>query len=152
MARGSCSPGWGPPDLAGDTAEGGALGILTRIFRLRLGNRLGPGRQWFSWVHQEDLVSIILFLLKKKSLRGPVNCTAPNPVTNRELTKALNRALGTFPLVPPAPGFMLSLALGEFGDFLLKGQRAVPHRLLEAGYVFKYPHIDLALDSILTGA
>lgn len=129
--------------------EGGALGILSRLFRLRLGNRLGSGKQWFSWVHQDDLVSIFLFLLKKKSIRGPVNCTAPNPVTNRELTRALNRALGTFPLAPPAPGFLLSIVLGEFGDFLLKGQRAVPHRLLDSGFVFKYPHIDLALSDIL---
>ncbi len=129
--------------------EGGALGILTRLFRFRLGNRLGAGKQWFSWIHQDDLVSIILHLLKKKSVRGPVNCTAPNPVTNRELTKALNRALGTFPLVPPAPGFMLSIALGEFGDFLLKGQRALPYRLLDSGFVFKFPHIDQALSDIL---
>lgn len=129
--------------------EGGALGILTRLFRFRLGNRLGRGLQWFSWIHQDDLVSIFLFLLKKKSIRGPVNCTAPNPVTNRDLTKALNRALGTFPLVPPAPGFLLAMVLGEFGDFLLKGQRALPFRLLDSGFVFKFPHIDQAFSDIL---
>jgi uncharacterized protein (TIGR01777 family) len=130
--------------------EGGALGILTRLFRFRLGNRLGQGKQWFSWIHQDDLVSVFLFLLKKKNIRGPVNCSAPNPVTNRDLTKALNRVLGTFPLVPPAPGFLLSIVLGEFGDFLLKGQRALPFRLLDSGFVFKFPHIDQALTDILS--
>ncbi|HPL17709.1 MAG TPA: DUF1731 domain-containing protein, partial [Spirochaetota bacterium] len=69
---------------------------------------------------------------------------------NRELTRALNRALGTFPLVPPAPGFALKTVLGEFGSFLLKGQRAVPARLGEAGFTFRYPRIREALDAILT--
>jgi len=128
---------------------GGALGILARLFRLRLGNRLGSGKQWFSWIHQDDLVSILLFLLKKKSIRGPVNCTAPNPVTIHELTRALNRSLGTFPLVPPAPGPLIKLVMGEFGTFLLKGQRAMPRRLLDSGFVFKFPHIDQALADIL---
>ncbi|HPV43509.1 MAG TPA: TIGR01777 family oxidoreductase [Spirochaetota bacterium] len=129
--------------------NGGAMDLLTRIFRLRLGNRLGPGRQWFSWIHEDDLAAALLFLLEKKAISGPVNCAAPEPVTNRELTRALNRALGTFPLVPPAPGFALKTVLGEFGSFLLKGQRAVPARLVEAGFTFRYPRIREALAAIL---
>jgi uncharacterized protein len=130
--------------------SGGAMELLTRIFRLRIGNRLGSGRQWFSWIHEDDLASALLFLLENKSIRGPVNCTAPEPVTNRELTQALNRALGTFPLVPPAPGFLMKMVLGEFGSFLLKGQRAVPTRLQEAGFKFQYPNIREALTSLMT--
>jgi len=87
--------------------------------------------------------------LNKKNINGAVNCTAPNPVTNRELTKVLNRVLGTFPLVPPAPGFMLNILLGEFGNFLLKGQRAMPRRLQDLGFTFKYPDIDKALLDLL---
>ncbi|MBN1496859.1 MAG: TIGR01777 family oxidoreductase [Spirochaetes bacterium] len=127
---------------------GGALDLLARLFRMRLGNRLGSGRQWFSWIHADDLVAAFLYLLEKRKITGPVNITAPTPVTNRELTKALNRALGTFPLVPPAPGFILKLALGEFGDFLLRGQRAVPRRLLDLWFEFKYPDIEAALTAI----
>ena len=129
--------------------KGGALNILTKLFRLRLGNRLGSGRQWFSWIHADDLEAAFNFLLNKKNINGAVNCTAPNPVTNRELTKVLNRVLGTFPLVPPAPGFMLNILLGEFGNFLLKGQRAMPRRLQDLGFTFKYPDIDKALLDLL---
>jgi uncharacterized protein len=129
--------------------SGGALDILTKIFRLRLGNRLGSGRQWFSWIHADDLVSAFIFLLNKKSIDGALNCSAPNPVTNRDLTKALNHALGTFPLAPPAPGFMMNLLLGEFGNFLLKGQRIIPRRLQDLGFKFKYPDIGHALDDLL---
>jgi len=129
--------------------KGGAMDILARIFRLRLGNRLGRGRQWFSWIHEDDLAEALLFVLEKRAISGPVNCTAPEPVTNRELTQALNDALGTFPLVPPAPGIALKIILGEFGSFLLKGQRAVPARLEEAGFTFRYPRIREALGAIL---
>jgi uncharacterized protein (TIGR01777 family) len=129
--------------------NGGALSILAKLFRLRLGNRLGSGSQWFPWIHADDLATAFTFLLSKKSVNGAINITAPNPVTNRELTKALNRALGTFPLVPPAPGFMMKILLGEFGNFLLKGQRAVPRRLQNLGFTFKYPDIDKALADLL---
>jgi uncharacterized protein len=130
--------------------NGGAMDILTRIFRLRIGTRLGTGRQWFSWIHEDDLASAIAFLLEHKTIRGPVNFTAPNPVTNRELTRELNSALGTFPVVPPAPGFLLKMVMGEFGGFLLKGQRAIPSRLAEANFKFKYPHIREALAALFT--
>ncbi len=132
--------------------NGGAMDILSKIFRLRMGNRLGPGRQWFSWIHEDDLASALCFVLEHGSISGPVNCTAPEPVTNRELTKALNRALGTFPLVPPAPGFLLKTVLGEFGSFLLKGQRAIPARLEETGFRFHYSRIQDALAAIVSSA
>ena len=129
--------------------KGGALNILKKLFRLRLGNRLGSGRQWFSWIHADDLATAFTFLLNKKNINGAINLTAPNPVTNRELTKALNRSLGTFPLLPPAPGFMMKILLGEFGNFLLKGQRAIPRRLQDLGFTFRYPDINKALIELL---
>lgn len=125
--------------------QGGAMDLLSRIFRMRLGGRLGSGRQWFSWIHEDDLAAIFMFLLENKTLSGAVNCTAPRPVTNGELTKALNTALGTFPLVPPAPGFVLRIVMGEFGDFILRGQRAIPSRLRDAGFTFSFPDIESAL-------
>lgn len=125
--------------------QGGALDILRRLYRWRLGARLGSGRQWFSWIHLDDLSAAIIFLLEKKSVSGPVNCTSPYPVTNRDLTRALNRALKTFPLVPPVPGFALRILLGEFGTFLLTGQRVVPRRLLDEGFSFRFSDIQAAL-------
>ncbi len=129
---------------------GGAMNTLIRIFRLGLGSRLGSGKQWFSWIHEHDLASIFSQLIKKKNISGPVNCTAPYPVTNQDLTKMLNRALGRFPLVPPAPGFILNTILGEFGDFLLKGQRVVPKLLLNSGFRFDYPDLPSALKNIIS--
>ncbi len=131
---------------------GGAIGVLERLYRLRLGARLGSGAQWFSWIARDDLASALLFLLEKQSITGPVNCTSPNPVTNRDLTRALNRAMGTFPLVPPAPAFVLKAVLGEFGDFLLKGQRVLPGRLNRESFSFSLPGIDQALASIFVPA
>ena len=129
--------------------NGGALNLLTKIFRFRLGSRLGSGRQWFSWIHADDLKTALNYLLSRRGISGAINCTAPHPVTNRELTKAMNRALGAFPLVPPAPAFMLRSLLGELGNFVLKGQRAVPRRLQDLGFTFKYPDIDKALIDLL---
>lgn len=128
---------------------GGAMQVLALIFKLHLGNWLGSGRQWFSWIHADDLASIFMFLLEHKKIRGAVNCTAPNPVTNKQLTDELNHALKSFPIIPPAPGFVLNCILGELGSFVLKGQRAVPRLLLDSGFSFKYPDLDKALADIL---
>jgi len=127
---------------------GGAMSILVKLFGLGLGSSLGSGKQWFSWIHEDDLASIFSFLLRKKNVTGAINCTAPNPVTNLELTKVLNQVLRRFPLVPSVPGFMLKAVFGEFGDFLLKGQRVVPKRLLEAGFAFTYPDLTAAIKNI----
>jgi uncharacterized protein len=128
---------------------GGAMAILGKLFKLGLGSRLGSGDQWFSWIHEDDLASIFQFLIKTEKISGPVNCASPNPVTNRDMTKILNQVLGKFPLVPPIPGFALNTALGEFGDFLLKGQRVVPKRLVDAGFKFDYPDLKTALKNII---
>ncbi len=129
--------------------RGGALGQMLPLFRTGLGSPLGSGKQWFSWIHEADLARIFLFLLEKPDLDGPFNCCAPHPVRNRELTKALGKALGRPTFLPPVPAFLMKAVLGEFGDVLLKGQRVIPRKLLAAGFEFRYPAIDQALGEIL---
>ena len=129
--------------------KGGALGQLIPLFRRGLGSPLGTGRQWFSWIHHEDLARIILFLIDSTRIQGPVNCTAPVPVTNRELTTVLARVLGRPAFLPAVPSFALKLALGEFASVLLGGQRAVPARLLGEGFSFSHGSLAEALEDIL---
>jgi uncharacterized protein (TIGR01777 family) len=131
------------------TPEGGALGKMLPIFKLGAGGRLGSGTQWFSWIALADEVAAIKFALTNESLAGPVNATAPNPVTNGDFTKALGRAVKrpAFAAVPP---FALKLGLGEFAEEgLLFSQRAVPSALLEAGFEFSEPDLDEALARML---
>jgi uncharacterized protein (TIGR01777 family) len=125
--------------------NGGVLGQLVPLFRLYLGSPLGSGRQWFSWVHEEDLANAFLFLLDRKEIEGAVNCTAPNPVRNRELTYTLAQVLGKPVIIPFVPGFMLRVVLGEFASVVLKGQRVVPTRLLDNGFQFRFPSLREAL-------
>ncbi len=125
------------------------LGQLAPLFNRYLGSPLGSGKQWFSWVHAEDLANMYLFLLDRKEIEGPVNCTAPNPVRNRELTYTLAEALGKPVTMPFVPGFMLRLVLGEFANIILEGQRVVPNRLLESGFQFRFPTLKEALADIL---
>ena len=128
--------------------DGGALGQMIPLFKFFLGGPLGSGRQWFSWVHMQDLVEAFIFLLGKKEISGPVNLCSPEPVRNKELGSAIGRVLHR-PSFMPAPGFMIKLILGEFGSVLLEGQRVIPEKLLDAGYQFRYPGIDEALKNIL---
>lgn len=129
--------------------RGGALGAMLPLFRLGLGGPLGSGHQWFSWIHADDLVDALIFALDHPSLAGAVNMDAPNPVRNRELTKALGRALHR-PAILHVPGFALRIALGEFSLSLLRGQKVIPAKLLAAGFVFRHPEIDTALADILS--
>ncbi len=128
--------------------EGGALEQMARTFRMFLGGNLGDGSQWFSWMHQEDQARAFLFVQDHPEIAGPVNFTAPNPVRNLELTKALGRALHR-PTFMTAPAFMLRLMLGEFGEILLSGQKVLPQRLLDRGFEFRFPVIDQALADLL---
>jgi len=129
--------------------KGGALGQMVSIFRKYLGGPLGSGKQWFSWIHMGDLVGAFVFLMAHPEISGPVNMTSPNPIRNEELARALGKAMHR-PSFLPAPGFMLKLLLGEFGSVLLEGQRVIPRKLLDNGYVFIYPEIDGALQSLIT--
>jgi uncharacterized protein (TIGR01777 family) len=126
--------------------QGGALTTMIPIFKRFAGGRLGSGRQWFSWLHIEDLAAAVQFLLQHPGIRGPVNFCSPHPVTNSELTRTLASVLGR-PAVLPAPAFMMRLALGEFANVLLGSQRALPGRLSLAGFGFRYPHLRGALEA-----
>jgi uncharacterized protein len=128
--------------------DGGALRQMTLPFRLFVGGSMGSGRQWFSWIHVEDLCRAARFVIDTKRIEGPVNFTAPKPVRNEELARALGKALGR-PSFMTAPGFMIKLMLGEFGSVLLKGQRVVPLVLGSSGFRFNYPTIEEALGNLL---
>ncbi|MEE9910627.1 MAG: TIGR01777 family oxidoreductase [Deltaproteobacteria bacterium] len=129
--------------------NGGAMGQMIPLFKYYLGGPLGSGRQWFSWVHMKDLAEAFIFLLKHTDIAGAVNLCSPRPVRNRELGSAIGRVLHR-PSFLPAPGFMIQLILGEFGSVLLKGQRVIPRRLLDAGFSFRYPDIEEAIKNVIT--
>ena len=130
-------------------AGGGALAQMIPVFKKGLGSPLGSGKQWFSWIHEQDLVNIYLFLLDKPGVSGPVNCSAPHPVRNEALTKALAHAMGKPTFMPAVPGFMVKIMMGEFGAVLLEGQKVMPKRLLALGYPFRFPRIETALQDLL---
>jgi len=127
-------------------SQGGALEQMLPLFKMGFGSPLGSGDQWFSWIHEQDLVNIYLFLIGHKDLAGPVNCTAPGPVTNREFTKILGEALGKPTFMPALPGVILRLVKGEFGNVLLKGQKVFPRKLVGAGFDFQFPNIRNAVE------
>jgi uncharacterized protein len=128
--------------------KGGALSQMIPLFKRYIGGPIGSGNQWFSWIHIKDLAEAFVFLTKHPEISGPVNVCSPNPVRNRDLAKALGKALHK-PSFIPAPGFMVKLVLGEFGSVVLEGQKVIPRRLLENGFVFQYPDIEKALQSIV---
>jgi uncharacterized protein (TIGR01777 family) len=128
--------------------EGGALKKMLTPFRLGAGGRLGSGQQYMSWIHRADLVSLFLHAMVTESVHGPMNGTAPHPLTNREFTEALGRALHR-PTLAPAPALALKLVLGEMSSMVLTGQRALPTRALAAGFRFAFPDLDLALQELL---
>ena len=130
-------------------ADGGALAKMAPAFKYCVGSPLGGGRQWFPWIHQQDLLNIMIFLLEHPHISGPVNCTAPSPVRNEEMSKILAQVLHRPLFMPSVPGFVLRTILGEFGDVLLKGQRAVPSRLLDEGFRFQFPTFKEALVDLL---
>ncbi len=130
-------------------AGGGMLGELLTPFKLGVGGPLAGGAQYVSWIHAEDEVGILLWALRNEKVSGVVNAVAPNPVSNREFSKALGRALGR-PAVVPVPGFVLDLKFGsEFGAVLRGGQRVLPKRTEELGYEFRHPQLDEALKDLL---
>ena len=124
---------------------GGLLGALRPLFKAFLGGRLGPGTQYQPWVSLDDEVGGIGFALEHDEIAGPVNLTGPEPVTNAEFTKALAAAVGR-PTSIPVPAFALKALPGGMGEeMLLYGQRAVPAKLLAAGYQFRHPTLPDAL-------
>jgi len=129
--------------------DAGALKKMLPLFRAGLGGNLGSGRQWMSWVSLEDAVAALLFASATPSVAGAINVTAPNPVTNAAFTRALARQLHR-PAVLPAPEFALRLFFGQMADeALLASQRAMPSRLICAGFQFTHSIVDEALAAIL---
>jgi uncharacterized protein len=132
------------------SGEGGALGRMLTPFKLGVGGQIGSGRQWWSWVSMDDLVSAYRLALEG-DLAGPVNLVSPNPATNRQFVTSLGRALHR-PTVLSVPRFAVRTMFGEMGEaVLLAGQRALPARLLDAGFDFSYPELEAALHRTLAG-
>ncbi|MFF7705948.1 TIGR01777 family oxidoreductase [Pseudomonas sp. NPDC007930] len=131
------------------SAEGGMLARMALPFKLGLGGRLGTGRQWMPWIHIDDQIALIDFLLNRESASGPYNACAPHPVRNREFVKRLGKALHR-PALIPLPESLLRFGLGEMSGLLLGGQRALPARLLEAGFSFRYNDVQTALDNVFS--
>ncbi len=127
--------------------SGGALQQMARPFRFFAGGPIGSGRQYMSWIHRHDWVEMVRWMIETPAVAGPVNLSAPHPVTNAEFARALGRALHR-PAVMPAPRFALKIALGEIADALLASQRARPEAALKHGYHFRYPEIDIAMRGI----
>jgi uncharacterized protein (TIGR01777 family) len=119
--------------------KGGILAQMLPAFRMFVGGPLGNGRQWFPWIHIEDLTRAMLFVMDNALLKGAFNFCAPHPLRNRDLTRVLGEVLKR-PTFMATPGFVLKMVMGEFGEFMLYSQRAVPKRLLENGFQFKYEY------------
>ena len=129
------------------TKHGGLVKQLLVPFKLGVGGPLGGGEQFMSWIHIDDVVGLILWALENEQVTGPVNATAPNPVTNREFSKALGRSLHR-PAVVPAPKFAVAALRGrELAELVFGGARVMPRRALDLGYRFKYTEIDPALEA-----
>jgi len=127
---------------------GGFLGKMLLPFKLGLGGRLGSGAQWMPWVHIDDIVGLILFLIERDDLEGPFNAVSPEPVRNKDFTKTLAAALNR-PAIFPIPSFFLKSALGEMSRLMLTGQRAVPKRAIKEGYSFAFIDLKSALNDVL---
>jgi uncharacterized protein (TIGR01777 family) len=128
--------------------DGGALPKMLPPFRAGAGGPVGSGRQYWPWIHRQDWIDLVRFAVRQPSVTGPLNATAPAPVTNAEFARALGRALRR-PAFIPAPAFAMKLLLGEMAEaLLLSGQRAIPAKAERLGYAFTFPHLDDALRAL----
>lgn len=130
-------------------AQGGALARMLPPYQFGLGGPLGSGEQWMSWIHRDDVVAMILFLMEHDKLSGIFNATAPNPVRNKDFSRTLAQTLKR-PHLFFVPSFMLRFMFGEMADLLLYGQRVVPQRFQASDFTFKYPVLEDALQAILS--
>ena len=128
--------------------RGGALDKFKKPFPFYLGGYLGTGKQWLSWISLDDEVAAIKFLMENEHLHGVFNLTAPQPVTMKQFSKILGKALRR-PAWLPVPGLFVRLALGEMAKMLLSGQRVLPKRLLESGFEFEHENLESALNAIM---
>lgn len=130
-----------------DKSEG-ALKKLILPFKFFAGGYQGNGRQWVSWIHADDMVSLIIFSMENGDIRGAINCTSPEPVSNKEFSKAIGRAINR-PSYFPIPGFVLRAVVGEFAEYLTTGRKVIPEKALKSGYKFRYENIRDALENLL---
>jgi uncharacterized protein len=128
--------------------EEGALKDLITPFKLFAGGHLGNGKQWFSWIHIDDIIKLYIYALENNNMQGAFNGTSPNPVTNGSLAKIIAQILKR-PSFFHVPGFVLRLAVGEFAENLITGQRVYPEKTIQAGFNFKFQNIKEALENIL---
>ena len=126
------------------SAKGGTLTLLALPHKLFVGGPLGSGEQYLAWIHLDDVVAAIRFLIDHEECEGAFNLVAPNPVTNRTFSTILGKVMGR-PSLVPVPGFMIKLVLGEMSALALEGRRAVPAALNDAGYEFRFPNLEGAL-------
>lgn len=129
--------------------EGGALSQMLPAFKLGVGGPIGSGRQWMSWVSLDDTIGLLLFVLDHAELRGPVNVVAPKALTNREFSKVLGRVVHR-PSWLPVPKFALRIGLGAVAEMLVEGQHVVPAAARKAGYAFRFPELEPALQNALS--
>ncbi|MCC3423565.1 MAG: TIGR01777 family oxidoreductase [Microcoleus sp. PH2017_01_SCD_O_A] len=129
---------------------GGALAKMLPPFKLFAGGPIGTGKQWFSWIHREDVVDLILYSLQNSQVQGVLNATAPNPVRMNELCQTLGEVLSR-PSWLPVPGFALEMLLGDGAKVVLEGQKVLPKQTLASGFQYQYPMLKLALEEILAG-
>lgn len=129
--------------------NGGALNKMLPLFKMYLGGRIGNGKQWMSWIHINDLIGIILYCINHDNLKGAVNGTSPNPVTNQVFTKTLGMILKR-PTIFPMPALVVKLLMGKMGEeLLLAGKKIRPKKALDAGYIFKYKTLEEALINVV---
>ena len=129
--------------------NGGALNKMLPLFKMYLGGRIGNGKQWMSWIHINDLIGIILYCINHDNLKGAVNGTSPNPVTNQVFTKTLGMILKR-PTIFPMPVLAVKLLMGKMGEeLLLAGKKIRPKKALDAGYIFKYKTLEEALINVV---
>jgi uncharacterized protein (TIGR01777 family) len=128
--------------------NGGALAKMIPAFKSFAGGPIGSGNQWFPWIHMDDLISAMMFIIENQDMKGPVNFCAPNPVRNRDFAKAFGKMLGR-PSFMRAPSFMIRTLMGEMSTSVMSSQRAVPDKLLKNGFEFQYPDIKTALNHVL---
>jgi len=128
--------------------DGGTLKEMLPVIKMNLGGYFGRGSQWFSWIHVEDMVRAIQYILEREDITGPVNMVSPEPATNKQFVKVIGKVLGK-PTIFSIPRFIIWLRFGEMADLLYKSQRASPKRLLEAGFSFLYNDIEKAVEHLL---
>lgn len=126
----------------------GAFPLMAMPYRLFGGGKIGSGNQWLSWIHLEDMIRLILFILDNDFIEGPINASSPEPVTNDSFGRAIGKAMGR-PHWFPVPAFVMRTLFGEMSTLLLDGQRALPSRALENGFVFRYPTVNSAMEELV---